>query len=124
MQRDQWAFMFTAEKVADGAAKKHKYHTERLKFWEDARAKVMADVRETGIEVSESEAGTNYSNRYAPPQVMVRNDLQKRLTECHLKIQEHSAKIHEYAGWVEVLKGNPTATLSLHADDYLFFFGS
>lgn len=126
MQRDHWQFTFTAKKVADGAAAKRRHHQERLKFWEEAKAKVMAEVKESGIEVSESEAGAAYSNRSRGygPQVMVRNDLQVRLSECHEKILEHSGKAREYAGWVEVLEGNPAASLTLHADDYLFFFGA
>jgi hypothetical protein len=55
-------------------------------------------------------------------QVMVRADLQSRLTECHRKIQEHHNKVNDYHGWVCVLEANQQ-TLNLNADDYLFFFG-
>ena len=123
MLRSQWKFTFDATDLAKAAAKKKTHHEERLKFWATAREKVMAEVRDTGIEVSESEAGQNYTNSYRGPQVMVRTDLQTRLTECHGKIQEHNKKIIEYAGWVQILEGNPKSQLPLDADDYLFFFG-
>jgi hypothetical protein len=125
MMRERWEFSFEAAALADAAAKKKLHHADRLAFWERAKSKVMADVRETGIEVSESEAGGSYANtaRAYAPQVMVRADLQKRLSECHGKILEHAEKVKVYEGWVQVLKGNPAARLSLHADDYLFFFG-
>lgn len=125
MLRDRWDFKFTAKKLAAAAVLKRTHHKERLKFWEGAKQKVLDEVKESGIEVSESEAGASYANqsRGYGPQVVVRTDLQKRLSECHGKIIEHAAKVSEYAGWVEVLEGNPENQLSLHADDYLFFFG-
>jgi hypothetical protein len=125
MQRNHWHFRFVAKDLAAAARKKAEHHRNRFKFWEDAKAKVMAEVKETGIEVSESEAGATYSNtgRGFGPQVMVRNDLQKRLTECHQKIIEHNQRVTEYGGWVEVLDGSPSAELMLDSDDYLFFFG-
>ena len=125
MLRDRWNFKFSTKKLAEAAARKRTHHKTRMKFWEDAKAKVLAEVKESGIEVSESEAGASYANtqRSFGPQVMVRNDLQKRLSECHGKILEHAAKVTEYAGWVEVLEGNQETQLDLHADDYLYFFG-
>lgn len=125
MLRDKWEFKFTAKKLADGATKKFRHHRERVLFWQDAKAKVMAEVKESGIEVTESAACNNTSNytRGMTPQVMVRNDLQIRLTECHEKIQEHQRKVNEYAGWLQVFENNPETQLSLNADDYLYFFG-
>lgn len=123
--RDRWEFEFTASKLAEGATAKKSHHEDRLKFWEESKAKVMADVKEGGIEVNESMAN-QYSNKSASfePQVMVRNDLQTRLTECHRKLQEHSGKVREYDGWIQVLKGNPESRMKLNSDDYLYFFGT
>jgi hypothetical protein len=123
MLKHEWEFKFSAVKVAQGARRKAQHHRDRLKFWEDAKAKVMTEVKESGIEVSESEAGGSYTNAMRTPQVLVRSDLQTRLTECHQKMQEHNRYIREYEGWVQVLEGNPENQLTLHADDYLFFFG-
>lgn len=123
MLRDKWEFEFAASKLCDAAKAKMNHHSERLKFWEDAKAKVMAEVKESGIEVSESQAGSSYSNANRIPEVMVRNDLQKGLTECHQKIQEHNKMVREYEGWVRVFLANPDLRHKLHADDYLYFFG-
>lgn len=122
MQRSQWLFQYSSKDLAKAALAKVEHHRRRLKFWEEAKAKVMAEVKESGIEVSESEAGGNYSNHRREPRVMVRNDLQVRITECHEKIQEHQGRITEYNGWVQVLEAS-SATLPLNADDYLFFYG-
>ncbi len=123
MLRENWEFEFSAAKLIEAAKKKKANHSERLKFWEGSKEKVMADVRESGIEVSESLA-TTHSNRGVGPRVMVRNDLQAKLTECHDKIQEHAEKIRAYDGWAQVLEGNSETRLRLNADDYLFFFGT
>jgi len=124
MRRHEWQFQFQAGKLAEAAAKKRIHHTQRFDFWTEAKAKVMAEVRETGIDVLESQAGTNYtSNKGYGPQVTVKTELQLKLTECYQKLQEHDGKIKEYDGWVQVLKGNPDNTLLLNADDYLYFFG-
>lgn len=124
MLRDEWGFEFTAEKLATAAAEKKAHHEDRLAFWEKAKATVMAEVRDSGIEVSESMAA-QYTSKSGGngPQVMVRNDLQVKLTECHRKLQEHAFKVREYDGWIQVLKADPGKRLTLHADDYLYFFG-
>ncbi len=124
MLRDEWGFEFSASKLAAAAADKKAHHEDRLKFWEKAKDDTMAEVRESGIEVSESLAA-NYSNKSSGhgPQVMVRNDLQTRLTECHQKLSEHAHRVREYDGWIQVLKADPDKRLTLHADDYLYFFG-
>ena len=124
MLRTNWIFEFTAEVLAKAACDKKAHHKSRLEFWREAKAKVMIEVRECGVEVSESAAGDNYtSNMMRGPQVLVRNDLQGKLTECHQKIKEHDAKVGEYDGWLQVLKSDPGKRLQLNADDYLYFFG-
>lgn len=126
MLRDEWAFDFSASKLAEAAAAKKKRHETRVTWWTEQKTKVMAEVRSEGIEVSESVAA-NYANKTSDrygPQVMVRADLQTKLTECHQKIMEHAGKVREYDGWVQILTANAEARLKLHSDDFLFFFGS
>jgi chromosome segregation ATPase len=123
MLRDEWEFQFSAAKLLEGAKAKKKHHEDRLEFWKSAKEKVMAEVKDSGIEVSESMAGSNYTKGAYAPQVMVRADLQQKLTECHRKIDEHYGKAQTYQGWIEVLEANSNAALQLHSDDYLFFFG-
>ncbi len=124
MLRDNWEFEFSAKKLADAALAKQGHHEGRLRFWQSAKEKVMAEVRESGIEVSEPIGDHSNTSRGRSPQVMVRNDLQAKLNECHGKILEHMEHVREYAGWVNVLQGNPENHLKLNADDYLFFFGT
>ena len=59
----------------------------------------------------------------AGPQVMVRGDLQKKLSECHTKSQSHQQAADEYDGWVQVLSANQEARLKLTQADWLYFFG-
>lgn len=84
----------------------------------------MTEVRESGIEVSESLAIAYKTSADFGPQVMVRNDLQQKLTECHNKIKAHTAQAREYDGWVQVLESSPgDSEFSLAQDDWLYFFG-
>ena len=124
MQRNEWSFEYTASALAVAAKIKADHHRERLTWWEGQKAEVMAEVKESGIEVSESLAN-QYSNTTAMngPQVMVRTDLQRKLTECHTKLKSHDSRIQEYDGWVQVLNANPESRLKLHQDDWLYFFG-
>lgn len=125
MKRDEWEFEYTAAKVADGAQAQAMFRTQRAEWWEQQKAKVMAEVKESGIEVSESVAAgvSNYNTQMAGPQVMVRVDLQRKLTECHQKIERHRKAVNEYEGWVQVLRANPEQRLRLTQDDWLYFFG-
>ena len=44
--RDRWEFKYTAKKLAEGARTKKDFHAGRLKFWEEAKAKVMAEIKD------------------------------------------------------------------------------
>lgn len=123
-KRDEWEFEYTASKLAEGAAKQKDFRLGRVAWWKEAQAKVMAEVKESGLEVSESVAASisNYT-QMAGPQVMVRGDLQKKLSECHTKIQSHQQAADEYDGWVQVLSANQEARLKLTQADWLYFFG-
>lgn len=126
-KRSEWEFEYTASKLAEGAAAQKAHRLSRVDAWTQAKADVMATVRESGIEVSESVAADmkSYSNstRSMGPQVMVRADLQAKLTECHAKISEHTIAAAEYDGWIQVLTANPEARLKLTQADWLYFFG-
>ena len=125
-KRDEWEFEYTAAKLAEGAKAQQEFRLGRVAWWTDAKAKVMAEVKETGLEVSESVAASviNYANSsMAAPQIMVRADLQKKLAECHSKIQSHQQAADEYEGWVQVLTANAESRLKLTHADWLYFFG-
>ena len=127
MKRDEWEFEYTATEIADGAAAQKEHRLSRVAAWTEAKAKVMAEVKESGIEVSESLAADmkSYSNATTGygPQVMVRGDLQKKLTEAHQKIATHTRAAAEYDGWMQVLRANPEQRLKLTQEDWLYFFG-
>lgn len=122
--RNEWEFEYTAKALADGARKQLEFRVGRIKWWSEAKAKVMTEAKERGIEVSESVAAgvNNYTTHVAGPQVMVRADLQSKLTECHGKIQTHEQAAAEYEGWVQMLDANPEARVKLTQADWLYFF--
>jgi histidinol-phosphate/aromatic aminotransferase/cobyric acid decarboxylase-like protein len=124
MKRDEWEFEYTAARLSDASRDRRDHRLERLQWWEQEKAKVMQEVRDSGIEVQESVAN-QYSNMSSAfgPQVAVRTDLQRKLTECHIKIKEHNEAAMAYEGWRQVLDANPEGRLKLHHDDWLFFFG-
>lgn len=128
MQRKEWTFDYTAAKLSDCSVEKKSFHADKMRYWKEKKAEVMAEVKESGLDVQESLA-TTANNDVNPifysggPKVVVRNDLQEKLTECYRKIKEHGAMVGEYNGWYQVLSANPEVRLSLHHDDWLYFFG-
>lgn len=125
-KRDEWEFEYTASTLASGAKDQKEFRLGRVQWWKDAKANVLLDIRESGLEISESVAAgiSNYANtRIEAPQISVRADLQKKLAECHSKIQAHQQAADEYDGWVQVLSANPESRLKLTQADWLYFFG-
>jgi len=123
--RNEWEFEYTASKLVQGAEKQRDFRLSRVAWWKEAKDKVMSEVKEYGLEVSESVAAntSNYSStQMAGPKVMVRADLQQKLSECHTKIQSHQQAADEYEGWIQVLSDNPEARLKLRQTDWLYFF--
>lgn len=125
--RPFWEFDYTARDIAKGAEQQRDHRRSRIDAWTQAKANVMTEIRESGIEVSESMAVDmkSYSNTSGNvgPQVLVRADLQRKLTECHQKIQSHTRAAAEYDGWVQVLLANAESRLKLTQSDWLYFFG-
>jgi hypothetical protein len=120
-KRHEWKFEYTSDEVLVGVNVKLKHHRSRYNWWLDKKDEVMKIVREEGLEIDESVA-QGYSNSGRGPQVMVRVDLQRDLTECVQKIDEHKRKVAEYESWEEVLRAN-SQSLKLNQDDWLYFFG-
>lgn len=125
-KRDEWEFEYTASKLAEGARKQKEHRLSRVTAWKEVQQNIMAEVRESGIEVIESAGAgmSSYANTASVgPKVSVRSDLQQKLTECHLKVQSHSTAAAEYDGWIQVLESNPESRLKLTQGDWLYFFG-
>lgn len=88
---------------------------------------VMTTIRSEGLEIDEKIALEYRSPKSRDwdrgSQVMVRNDLQKDLTECLEKLSHHTQQVQQYDGWQQVLAANADARVKLDIDDWLFFFG-
>lgn len=127
MNRVSWKFTYTADKLLEAATAKRDFHAGRLEWWTDKRKETEDKIKSEGIEIDESVAisslGTSYSNAGRGPQVSIRNDLVRDLTECVSKTQEHETKIRDYGAWIQVLSSQGQTSLELHQDDWLFFFG-
>lgn len=127
MLRQDWGFDYTATKLAEAADQKKAFHQERLAWWKAKRVEVMTTIRAEGLEIDEKIA-LEYRNPKSRDwdrgsQVMVRNDLQKDLSECLEKLGHHTQQVQQYDGWQQVLAANPEARVKLDIDDWLFFFG-
>lgn len=130
MKRDEWEFEYTATKLAEGAEAQKNFRLARVAWWTDKKATIMAEVKESGLEVTESLAaqyGSTMSVSNArgggAPQINVRHDLQMKLVECHTKVETHTRAAAEYDGWIQVLRANPEQRLKLTQEDWLYFFG-
>lgn len=128
MNRASWKFTYTADKLLDAATAKKDWHASRLDWWSGKRKETEDKIRSEGIEIDESVGvgsltTANYSNSGRGPQVSIRNDLVRDLTECVQKTNEHEGKIRDYGAWIQVLASQGQTSLELHQDDWLFFFG-
>lgn len=123
VNRHNWQFEYSAASLLHAARNKVQLHKSRLDFWSKAKDKVMAEIRESGIDVAESSAGSNYTKSGMTPHVVIDTTLQSKLTECHQKVHEHNNQIKDYEGWMQVMEDNPGKNFQLTIDDYLYFFG-
>ena len=121
--REEWEFEYSSSQVLQGATQQKEFRLSRVQWWKEAKEKVMAEIRESGIEINESLAALTYSTTSAmSPKIKVNETLQKQLLECHNKIQQHQQAADEYEGWIQVLKGNLDLNLKLTQADWLYFF--
>ena len=122
MLRQDWKFQYIAKDLAKAAATKRDHHAARLDWWNKQQESVIAEVREKGLEVSETLA-MQYGSTPAGAQIIVKDEYQSKLNECASKIHQHTERAKEYDGWVQVLEANPSKALELDIGDYFFFFG-
>lgn len=127
MHRQEWQFDHTASRLAEAAAGKCAYHRECPQLWRGKRDEVMATIRAEGLEIDEKIVlgFQNPKSRdwHHGAEVMIRNDLQKDLAECHEKLRHHTEKLAQYDGWQQLLEANPETRQALDIEDWLFFFG-
>jgi hypothetical protein len=123
--RDAWEFEYTASNLAEGAKTQQTFRLSRVAWWRGVYEAVMAEIKASGIIISESSAvGQNYANSKAiSPSATIDHTLQAKLTEAHNKIREHEQAAAEYDGWIQVLSANPESRQKLTQADWLYFFG-
>jgi hypothetical protein len=127
MNRSEWTFPYTADKLLEAATVKRSFHAGRLEWWQNQQKQVEDKIRSEGIEIDESVAAGKsdfHSNTtYRAPTVSIRNDLVVDLRECNEKISEHKTKVKDYDAWTQVLASQGQSSFDLNQDDWLFFFG-
>lgn len=131
--RSKWEFEHLGQELLEGAKAKEEFRRQRLAWWKEQKEKLMQEIKESGLEVQETIASlygshTNDINALraggrGSAQIVVRNDLQDKLNECHLKIKEHEMASIEYNAWVQVFSKNLNKSFKLKQGDWLFFFG-
>ena len=124
--RGYWEFTYKASALREAALKKQQHHEGRAQWWVEQKDAVMQQIREGGVEISESmELLYALSSGSAKtPTVTVREDLQRQLSECHQKIKEHQGKAKTYVAWIQMLADHPDAELQLKHEDWVFFFSA
>lgn len=130
MNRSIWKFPYTAGALLAAVEAKLEFHKSRLQVWTIKRDETKAKIKEHGIDFDESLADQmqSYSNSFAGRgNIKIDTKLSADFFECKSKVDEHTGKVKEYEGWVQVLavssKVNPMPVFELHQDDWLFFFG-
>ena len=108
MNRSTWKFTYTANRLLEAATSKKDFHLSRLDWWSNKRKETEDKIRSEGIEIDESVAvgaiGYGTSNSITRgPQVSIRNDLVRDLSECVAKSNEHETKVKDYGAWIQVL---------------------
>lgn len=122
--REEWVFEYSSNQVLQGANQQKEFRLSKVQWWKAAKEKVMTEIRESGIEITESVAGLTYSTTSVmSPKISVNDTLKKQLLECHTKIQEHQQAADRYEGWIQLLNDNPDLELKLTYSDWLYFLG-
>lgn len=131
MHRQQWRVSYTGTRLATAAKDKKAYHAGRAQVWFDAKEKVMAEIRESGVEVNESlvdemrrQGAYSVSNSLrGAPVVAIRDDLVAKLQEAHGKVASHEELVKQYDAWAQMMDAHPETQFQLEHDDWMFFFG-
>lgn len=134
--RSVWTFQYSAREVAEGAAAQRDFRKSRQDWWAAKKTEVMAQIRDGGVQISESLADqiaaqgmaakvSNYGTTSMQPLVTIDPELMRQLAETHRKIDEHRRAVADYDGWVQVLNApaNVNKMLDLTQNDWLYFFG-
>lgn len=124
MNRSNWKFSYSTEKLAEAALQKKAMHENRLMWWQQRSAKIEEEVQKIGVRIEKS-AASIFSNSGNPTaQISIDEKYQSQIDEAQSRINFHINKIKEYDGWIQVFSAeNTPKRLELDNDDWLFFFG-
>ena len=126
-KRDEWEFEYSAVQLATGARSQKEFRLSRVEVWAKAKEDLLVEVKEKGITITDSVAAGmgSYANTtsVAGPSIGIDPSFQKKLGECHSKIQNHTQAAAEYDGWVQVLDAAGDSRYKLTQADWLYFFG-
>lgn len=124
--RSEWKFSYAITNLFNAATAKRDHHKSRFDWWTSKRGEVMDQIKEDGLQVSESLVSQYSKTGYAVSEAEVKIDpkFQKQLDECVSKMKHHKSKVDSYQVYVEVLGSRPGGdSLELNVDDWTFFFG-
>lgn len=131
--RNFWEFEYSVDNIAKAAMLKSDYHHTRLEWWKAKEVETIHKIQADGVEIDKSllqqgfTANTmaSFSNvNYRQASVSIKDEYLNNLNECQSKIREHEGKLAGYTAWVKVLTSQePSDTLSLTHDDWMYFFG-
>lgn len=127
MQRNEWKFDYTANRLAEAAQGKITHHQERLAAWQAKREEVLARIRAEGLEIDEKLVLGYHSPKSRDweggNRIRFREDLRRNLEEVLDKLKHHTEQVQQYQGWHQLLTANAEVRLGLDVEDWLFFFG-
>ena len=84
--REEWVFEYSSNQVLQGANQQKEFRLSKVQWWKAAKEKVMAEIRESGIEINESLAALTYSTTSAmSPKIKVNETLQKQIWNVIIK---------------------------------------
>lgn len=129
MKRREWEIEYTGARLAEAAEEKSHYHRERLNVWMTSKDEVMENIRESGMEISETlvdemrKTGSYTTQGSFGPTVTIRADLLQKLSEAHTKVVQHEQLVKDYDAWMQMMGAHTELRFKLQHDDWMFFFG-
>ena len=127
MKRSEWTFEYTATDLHTAAEQEYQKRAIRADYWKAERQKVMEELKETGLTISQWDAytgkegitKTGISNRV---DVEFDEKLMTRLRNCEHYLEKARNEKSEYKMWMQVFGDtSPSKTFDLHAVDVAYF---
>ncbi len=128
MKRNSWEFQYKVKDLLEAAKARMAFYESRVAFWESKKTETIEKIKSEGITIDESLAArdgkaaySNFAGRGG--QVVIRDDLERDLSEAHGRVASHRKNVATYEAWVEILSSqHQDQVRELNHDDWLFFF--